>query len=193
MSDDKEKSTVDAKTLEAMQAELATLQAKLSEEAEARKAAEAKFQDSIESRQKAKEQARKDAEEKGEYEIATKLLQEQLADTMKKLEDLSPLADQVKTLEGFKTKFEEMEAKRKTELLEAIPEEKREEFKDMPVDSLERIISLIPDAKVNTHRNGAAKPSGAYPDKWSEFSPEQRVKAAAELSQEKLNALMSGG
>ncbi len=192
MSDDVKKTGADAKTLEEVQAELANLQAKLSEEAEARKAAEAKFSEAVESRQKAKEQARKEAEERGNYEKATELLQEQIADLQKKNEELSPLADQIKNLEGFKIKYEEIEAKRKAELLEVLPEEKRDEFKDMDLTHLEKIVSLIPDANVATHKNGSGHP-GDTPKKWGEMSNEQRVKAAENLSQEELNALIAAG
>lgn len=178
MSDDVEKPLPDGNErvaeleakLAALGADLTARESDLAREREEKKSI-------IESRQKAKEQARLDAEKRGEYEQASNILREQLEESKKLLAEYAPLAESVKELTGYKEKWESYTEKRRSDLLEQLPESKRESLKTLPIESLEEIVSLVTETAPGTmaHKGLRTKPSMGDVDDLSKLTSAQRV------------------
>lgn len=147
MSDDDGKRSDDQpQDADALKGQLEKVMTQLAEERAAREAAEAKFADAKKTRDAAKERERKELEEKGEYQKALALMQEKL--------------EGYKDFDSLKAQKESADAiieERRKELLDRLPEDKRDAFSDASIAELKRAISLIPDKQSTDVDRGKPK------------------------------------
>ena len=81
---------------------------------------------------------------------------EELAATLKARE--SELNQEIERLKGFETKFQEIETQRREELLNKLPEDKRENYKDLDITLLAKITAdFVKDEKVTDSIGGLEK------------------------------------
>lgn len=159
-----------ADALAEIQAEKAELEKRLA-------SMKADLDKAIESRQKAKDDARKSAEERGAYEEAKKIIEAQLAEMQSKYDD-----KEIEQLRAIKAERDALVEIRRTELLVKIPEGKRDEFKAVDLPVLEKIVSLLPGAPpVDT---GKQSPPSMGDKKWTDMTQEERLRYAQEHGSE---------
>ena len=159
---------------------LADLQKKIDELNANNARLDAELKKAIENRQKAKDEARRVAEEKGEYEKAKQIIEEQLAELKTKYND-----SEIEELRAAKAERDALVEERRKELLARIPEGKRDEFKDVPLNVLSKVVSLLPGAPPVDGGGTHSKPLNEK--KWSEMSAEEQNKFVAENTQAVVN------
>tara|TARA_B100000424_G_scaffold267818_1_gene261406 strand:- start:2097 stop:2618 length:522 start_codon:yes stop_codon:yes gene_type:complete len=105
-------------------------------------------------------------------------LEEQENAKLKEKEEFKTLAEkfesQVNELTPFKDKYETILANRKEQLLEQIPEEQREKFKDKDLDVLEFMVSNIPKGNPPEASARGSIPIKSYKGDWTNMSPKEQ-------------------
>ena len=165
--------TDDAPSVEALQKQLAELKESAAQIDKWKAANEAKLSEAdklIAERNEAKEKQRTALEEGKEYQ---KLAEEYKAEAL----ELRKQAESIPELTTYKEKYTALETKLRADLLEQIPEEQRESFKDDSVETLQKVVSLIPNTKPVHKPGGGNKPEGGGGDKmFDQYTPDEQRK-----------------
>lgn len=120
------------------------------------------------------DQLKADAERRGEYDKALELVKGELAT---KEAAISELTEKLDGMDTFKVKAEEWDKYQDTkraELLERLPEDKRETFQTASLDLLETTVGLL-GGKPGTHKAGAAPPGNLDGKKWADMSQAEKA------------------
>jgi membrane-associated protease RseP (regulator of RpoE activity) len=145
-------------TVEELQKELAAAQAKVAETDKWKTVNAAKLEeadDLIKKREDAEAKKVEALKDGKEYQKLNEVLEAKVKELGEKVAGISEL-------EAIKEKYTALEATRKAELLEQIPEEKRDKFKDFSVEALTEAVSLIPaEQKAPGSSTTTSKASGA--------------------------------
>ena len=163
----------DGPTLDELKAQLAKAQADAAAAQAAAAAEKERLDKLIAERQADKEKARKVAEQAGEVERLKQLYEEQIAEMKSKYPD-----GLLEEHAALKKAAEEQAAKRKTELLAQLPEDRRAEFETFGVDALEKVVTLIGKVpNVDTSKSG--KLAGGSSANWFKMTAAQQADYAA--------------
>lgn len=140
-----------------------------------------------------REKKRKAAEAAGEYEKALELKNAELTEAMGELEKLKIAAAEAEVLRAKATELEEIKTKQREKLLASIPEDKREKYGSLDLNTLEALVEdfVQTDTKLGLPKNGAGLPKGGA-KKWADMSAEERVTFARDHTTEEITALMKG-
>lgn len=153
---------------------IAELEARLAAETAERTKLEGIRSDMEASRQAAKEREKKAQEEQGQYKALSESLQEENKTLKAEIESLKAKDSEVA---GYKSKaamWDAYEADTRKELLEQIPDDEREAYKDAPLSLLKSTVKLIGSQASGEHKGGAARAKGNGNKPWSEMTPEER-------------------
>jgi hypothetical protein len=191
MSEDKtqetaaEATTDTASGAEALEARLAELEKRNSE-------LQGLVDRTVQENKSEREKKRQAAEAAGEYEKALKIRDEQLAEKERELAEASERLSVLSTLEDKAKRYDEFSEKRRVEILEKIPENVREQFKDDPLESLEKTLILIGDSKPPVHKGGPAKLASGDIESLDGLNSRERAQFAKDHP-EKFQALVEKG
>jgi vancomycin resistance protein YoaR len=116
-----------------------------------------------------------------------KKLESQENAKLKEKEEFKTLAEkyeaQVNDLNPYKEKYEGLVEQRKTALLEKLPEEDRDNFKNKDLDVLEFMVSKL-ETKTPTEPQARATVKGSKPvENWASLKPEERRSRWGEILQ----------
>tara|TARA_Y100000361_G_scaffold80477_1_gene71168 strand:- start:3206 stop:3727 length:522 start_codon:yes stop_codon:yes gene_type:complete len=116
-----------------------------------------------------------------------KKLESQENAKLKEKEEFKTLAEkyesQVNDLNPYKEKYEGLVNQRKTALLEKLPEEDRDNFKDKDLDVLEFMVSKL-ETKTPKEPQARATVKGSKPiENWAELEPGERRSRWGEILQ----------
>ena len=185
---DADAGAVDAVTL---QKQLDELKAKVNAADTAKAEADALAKQLIDERDKAKGEKRaleqKQLEEQGQFkELFEKALIDQKA-LEAELTELRPIKSQY---EETQAKLQETIDRERTALLAQVPEEQREQSKDLPLDALRIIVSVATGKQPGTFTGASTHQAAKGHEKWSEMTGTERIEKARALPQDQLNELM---
>ena len=175
--------------------QLDELQAKL--DAAEKRASEAanKFEMTKKERSEEREKRQKEAEKNQQYEEAKKLQDEKLAEMQAEIEKHKIALAEAEGLKDQASKWAEYQDKRRTALLESIPEANREAYKTAPLELLETTVEILNahEDKGGSHRGPAHKPNPANGGtKWADMTDGERSEKAKILDVGELAKLISG-
>jgi chromosome segregation ATPase len=165
----------------------------LKTEREAREAAERKFEMTKEERAQEREKRQKEAEKNEQYEEAKKLMEERLAEMQTKLDEMEKIVPEYEQAKELAEKYKAREEAERKELLDQIPEDRREKFQSADVDILRETVSFITGKKPGTFTGGATHKPTSTKSKWSEMDDATRAQKARELDTDELASLIAAG
>ena len=179
----------------ALTRQIEELQAKIADAEKRAEEAQRKFEMTKNERAEEREKRQKEAEEKSQYAEASKLKDEAISELKVKLDEATLKLSELENLKPAADAWTQYQQTRRTELLEKIPEDVREEFREAPLALLERTVSLLDTGQTGAgSRNGSPKaPSTGGSRKWSEMSDAERAEKARDLPVEELRKLISQG
>lgn len=131
-----------------------------------------KFEEAKTTRDKAKEERRKQLEAEGQYQEALKVIREEMEAFKSKLGgDPDSFLKKYEELQNAHTSMIEV---RKSELLNQLPEDRREKYKEFSLDVLAAIVPDISQGAPATHKGGT-KPPAVTDKKWDEMTAQERA------------------
>jgi len=169
------------------------LQAKIADAEKRAEEAQRKFEMTKTERAEEREKRQKEAEEKNQYAEASKLKDEAISELKTKLDEATAKLSDLETLKPAADAWTQYQQTRRTELLEKLPEDKREKFKTAPLDLLEETVSLIDSDRGGTHHGSPRSAPTNGNRKWSELSDAERTEKARDLPVDELTKLISQG
>jgi len=111
----------------------------------------------------------------------TKTLQSQENDKLKEKEEFKTLAEKLEaentSLNSYKEKYDGLVEQRRNVLLEKLPEDKRETFKNKDLDVLEFMVSEMPSQSISEPQvRGTVKTPAKEVTDWATMSAEDKKK-----------------
>ena len=141
------------------------------------------------------EQERKafeDATKAGDFEKAKISYDAQIATLTKELETHKQSAEDIERLKKIEEQHNNYIAKEQARLLALLPEERHEECKGLPVETLQLLVSMIPEPHVGTTKHPGR--TGGITDKaWKDMTTQEITDYTLSHTQSEISAKMAEG